>query len=161
MQVGLIRIEVHCGSAHFQRVLAGDDGTGKHGEPTGAFARSVLLAGFDDGAVVIGKVAGCRSRDVCRVGWDLQDTGDRGEAEDGHGSADAHDRWGMHGRCPFMVRLHPLPYRVSTFLSSIRVSNRADLSRLRTAHHWSESPTSPPPAAPTHAARRFAPRVEH
>lgn len=33
VQVRLIRIEVHCRSAHFQRVLAGDDGTGKHGEP--------------------------------------------------------------------------------------------------------------------------------
>ena len=39
-----------------------------HGEPTGPFAQSVLLVGFDDGAVFIGEVAGCGACDVCRVG---------------------------------------------------------------------------------------------
>jgi hypothetical protein len=75
VHVRLIRIEVHCGSAHFQRVLAGDDGTGKHGESTGPFARSVFLAGFDDGAVFIGEVAGCQSRDVRSIGGRRQERG--------------------------------------------------------------------------------------
>ena len=88
-------------------------------------------------------------------------TGDRGEAQDSRGSADAHDRWGMYGRCPFVVRLRPSPYRVSMFVSSIQVSNRADLSRHCTAHHWSEFAHLSPTGAPTHATRRFAPRVEH
>ena len=83
VQVRLIRIEVHCRSAHFQRVLAGDDGTGKHGEPTGPFARSVLLAGFDNGAVFIGEVAGRRSRDVRSIGGRRQKGGKSGGTQGG------------------------------------------------------------------------------
>ena len=150
VQVGLIRIEVHCGSAHFQRVLAGDDGTGKHGEPTGAFARSVLLAGFDNGAVFIGKVAGCRSRDVCRVGWDRQGTGGsrRGSRQprQRRRARSMGHAWTLsfHGQVTptTLPGIHiPVLYSSLESRRSLTPPHGASLVRVR--------PPLPPPAAPT------------